>query len=239
MAAILLALLLQDPDLAHTKLYVYDASRGMTLRVHDDGRVDLTVEGKGEDARQTFTARDAEAFREAYPEAARTYDLDRWLGTRPADRSGDAAEEALRRWREWQKDWPVPGPRLELDLDKLLERQRGWNEELRRFFGRRGGAMPGARPRFGIQVDAVDPTLAAQLGLAEGEGAIVTEVVPGTLAQRSDVRVHDIFVRIDGKAVTDKWEFRTDVLDALRKPAFEAEVVRGGRRVKLRVETGK
>ena len=67
-------------DLAKTKLFFYDAARGMTLRIHDDGTVDLSVREKDGAATRTYTARTAEAFGKAYPDAVRRYDLGRYLG---------------------------------------------------------------------------------------------------------------------------------------------------------------
>ena len=56
------------------------------------------------------------------------------------------------------------------------------------------------------------------------------------MAERTGIRKFDLFLKVDGKAVSDKWQFRTDVLDALGKPGFELELIRAGKRETLKVK---
>jgi serine protease Do len=83
----------------------------------------------------------------------------------------------------------------------------------------------------------VGETLRDQLGLRENEGVLVTEVKPGTVAEKAGVKEHDILLKLEGKAVTDRWQFRADILTALGKPEFEVELLRGGKRQTVKVKT--
>lgn len=55
--------------------------------------------------------------------------------------------------------------------------------------------------RFGLTVVEVDEALASHLGLAEGMGALVVAVEPGSQAAQLGVQRNDILVRIDGVEV--------------------------------------
>lgn len=196
-------------DLRKIRLFVYDAARDLKLRVYDDGRVELTVRGK------RYEASDAAAFWKAHPEVARRYRMDRYLEPRVSRTDFDDWWKTLRgRW---------PGGELDErmgDLFSLLREPR---------------PVPDGR-RFGIRVDRVGETLRDQLGLAEGEGVLVTEVTPRSIAERAGVRKFDVCVKLDSKAVADKWRFRTDILDALDREEFVLDVIHGGKRRALTVK---
>jgi C-terminal processing protease CtpA/Prc len=57
------------------------------------------------------------------------------------------------------------------------------------------------RPWLGIQPEELPDELRAQLDLAEGEGLLVTEVLPGSPAEKAGLKKNDILTKIDGKAV--------------------------------------
>jgi len=56
------------------------------------------------------------------------------------------------------------------------------------------------RPRLGVGIEDVDGALAAQLGLAEGEGLLITSVAEGSAAQKAGVLRHDILTRLNGQS---------------------------------------
>ena len=223
-------------DLEKTKLFLYDASRGMTLRVHDDGRVDLAVKEKDGQAATAYTARSAEAFRKAYPDVVRRYDLGRQLGGAAVIRNefDDWWDRQKKQWsfrrmpdlgRRWDEDW--------------WKEQQKMLEDLRRRL-RPGGPAPAPVPaprsgEFGVKVVEPEETLREQLSLGKEEGVLVTFVKPGSAAAKAGVKRFDLFVKLDGKKVTDKWSFRKDVYEALSRPGFELETIRGGKRMKLLV----
>jgi Do/DeqQ family serine protease len=65
----------------------------------------------------------------------------------------------------------------------------------------RSGAKAFERPYVGAQFDAVTADIAEALGMRRPTGAIVTDVTAGGPAQRAGLRVSDIVMAIDGRAV--------------------------------------
>ena len=66
---------------------------------------------------------------------------------------------------------------------------------------------------------------------------LVTEVKAGSAAEKAGLKEHDILLKLEGKPVTDRWQFRADVLTALGKPEFALEVLRAGKRETVTVKT--
>jgi hypothetical protein len=56
--------------------------------------------------------------------------------------------------------------------------------------------------RVGVTLAPADDTLRSQLRLAEGEGLVVTDVVPDGPAAKAGVRKHDVLTLLDGKRLT-------------------------------------
>jgi serine protease Do len=100
----------------------------------------------------------------------------------------------------------------------------------------RQAPVPGGR-ELGVRVQDLGETLRDQLSLKENEGVLVTEVKPASVAEKAGLKEHDILVKLEGKAVTDRWQFRADILAALGKPEFELELLRGGKRQTIKVKT--
>src|SRR5262249_19125792 len=57
------------------------------------------------------------------------------------------------------------------------------------------------RPWLGLQPDDLPDELRAQLDLAEGEGLLVSQVLPGSPAEKAGLKKNDILTKIDGKTV--------------------------------------
>jgi hypothetical protein len=241
-------------DLSRAKVFVYDSARGMTLKVGEDGKVELTVpeEKDGKREMRTYSAPSVEEFRKNHPELVEKYRLERHFSP------GAVPEGEFRKWWEDLKkrrptfDFPeLPEfkiPFEDEDWGKWMEEQRKRFEELRkRFAPFRGGEPAPEAPRgeapapgreFGIRADSVSDTLRDQLSLKEGEGVVVGELKEGSLAEKSGLKRHDIILKVDGREVTGKWQFRRDLHEALAKPEFELEVLRGGKRETLKVKSG-
>lgn len=241
---VLLTLLLaaaQDKkaDLEKTKLFVYDAEKGITLRVKDDGKVELTVKGD-----KTYSADSADDFEKKHPEAVKKHGLRRYL--QPKGGLGqdefDKWWEELKKGRRFVPEIPEFGNPLDEDMEK-------WLEDVLKGMRKRVPLLPPAPKEpapapvpsgkeFGVKIESVGETLRDQLSLKEGEGVLVGDVKPGSLAEKSGVKQHDIILKLDGKAVADKWEFRKDLLKALDKPEFDVEILRGGKKETLKAKTG-
>ena len=139
---------------------------------------------------------------------------------------------------------PVPGldQPFDEDMQKYLEEQLG---RLGRPFRRleppqdtppRQTPIPGGR-ELGVKVQEIGETLRDQLSLKENEGVLVTEVKPGSVAEKAGLKEHDILIKLEGKTVTDRWQFRADVLSALGKPEFDVEILRAGKKETVKVKT--
>jgi hypothetical protein len=241
-------------DLENTRLLVFDSARNMTLKILNDGKVELTVQeedkAEGRKVSKTYAAASAAEFRTKYPELVKKYELSRPLGGAD-DRKMLTQDEFEEWWKKLKKGVPdlAPVPGLDQpfdeDLQKFLDEQLG---RLRRPFrfprdpnpddrAPRQAPVPGGR-ELGVRVQEVGETLRDQLSLKENEGVIVTEVRPGSLAEKAGLKEHDILLKLDGKAVTDRWQFRAEILSALGKPEFELEILRSGKRDSVKVKTG-
>jgi len=247
---LLLSLLLaQEPkadqklDVENTRLLVFDSTREMTLKILNDGKVELTVKEEdktaGKKVSKTYAAATAAEFRTNYPEVVKKYDLTRHLGG-PEGRKTLSHDEFEEWWKQLKKGVPVPTPGDE-DFQKF------WEEFARPAFrlrpptpappeAPRQAPVPGGR-ELGVRVQELGETLRDQLSLKENEGVLVTEVKPGSVAEKSGLKEHDILLKLEGKAVADRWQFKVDILVALGKPEFDLEILRAGKRQTVKVKT--
>jgi hypothetical protein len=244
-------------DLEKTRLYVYDGAKGITLKVTEDGKVEFTVPEGEEGAKKTYKADSVDEFRKQYPDVARKHGFDRYAGQKSPGAGGGLAKDDFERWwdelkkqRRLLPEVPEFKSPFDDDWQGWMEEQRKQFDELRKLFRREFGGAPGAPApapvpapepapggrEFGIKVGTVAETLRDQLSLKEDEGVAVEEVKPGSAAEKAGLLKHDIILKIDGKAVTDKWQFRRDVVEALGKAEFELEVLRAGKRQILKVK---
>ncbi len=63
------------------------------------------------------------------------------------------------------------------------------------------------RPWFGARLQTVSSDIAASLGMASPQGALITEVAPGGPAERAGFRSGDVILSVDGFAVGDPSAF--------------------------------
>jgi len=78
---------------------------------------------------------------------------------------------------------------------------------------RSGRHEPAKVDRLGLQVEALTKEVADQLGLKAGEGVVVTEVAPGSLASRAGVATGDVITQVNRKPVRLAQDFKK-ALDA-------------------------
>lgn len=177
-------------------------ARSFELRAAPDG-VRLKIEEKGPDGKvrsRTYEAPDLDTFREKYPEVARRF-LDRHDG----------------------------GLVFRFDPEKFFGRV------LRGVWPRPGGAAaPDRRPsrhargaRLGVLARPIGEDLRAFLGIEEGQGLLVEEVQPETLAARLGIRPHDVILEIDGRPIGSPADVRTALAEA--KDEVRVVVNRRGR----------
>jgi hypothetical protein len=92
-----------------------------------------------------------------------------------------------------------------------------------------------APPRLGIVPEEVPAVLLAQLDLPKGEGVIITEVVPGTPAEKGGIKANDILLSLGGKVVPAEDALRTKMIAALPAGTTEAVVLRKGKKETLKL----
>ena len=68
-----------------------------------------------------------------------------------------------------------------------------------------------SRALLGVQAADVTADVANRLGLSVSQGAIVTEVQPGSAADTAGVQVADVIVSFDGRAVTNSGDLVADI----------------------------
>ena len=213
--ALVLSTLMSLQDAEPGRKEPRSSSRGMTLQLSPEGKVELTIReknGSGEPISKTYRADSIEEFKKKYPEVAREYRVDRF----PASPDGPS-------WKGWEDGF---------DLDRF------WDERFGTMFSPWMNGWPFERPSrsrpFGIQIGSVGEAMAAQLDLREGDGLLVREVTEGSPAAKSGIRKHDVVLKINGTPVGDALEFRKE-LGEQRKKGFELEIVRQGKRQTIQV----
>lgn len=85
--------------------------------------------------------------------------------------------------------------------------------------------------RFGIVIEAVPDVVREQLDIPANSGQVVREVTPGSVAEKVGMKVNDIVVEFNGKAVPgDTREFVQMVLDHKADVETTAVVIRKGKK---------
>lgn len=79
----------------------------------------------------------------------------------------------------------------------------GWNGD-----DFKGLTMFGNRARLGVQVQDLNPSLGDALGVPDGKGVLVTDVIDDTPAQRAGIRGGDVIVRVGNDAVEETGDIR-------------------------------
>lgn len=194
----------------------------------------------------------AHAQEERRPEAPPPPDAERPPGARPeADRLNpdrprrpeDERGPERRRPEGERRDLPRPegergeNPRPEGDR---RETARPDAERLRE---RLRNVMPAPRPQrplpyLGVVTSPVAPVLAAQLGLAEGFGLVVDEVLPESPAARAGVQRFDVLKLLNDQQLVDPNQLATLVRSMGKDADVSLTVLRKGGEQKLSVKVG-
>lgn len=91
---------------------------------------------------------------------------------------------------------------------------------------------------LGVVIQNVDENLARSFGLAKAEGILVSEVQPGSPAEKSGIQQGDVIMKLNGAVLRDVGELRNRV--ALLPPNSTAnlEVIRDGKKKTVEVGIG-
>jgi serine protease DegQ len=90
------------------------------------------------------------------------------------------------------------------------------------------------RGRIGVAIQDVTPALAQALDLPADRGALVTQVEPGSPAERADIRAGDVVVAVDGEAVESAADLRNEVGLVRAGGSVEVAILRDGERRTVR-----
>lgn len=91
---------------------------------------------------------------------------------------------------------------------------------------------------LGIGFRPLEEALRTQLGLPEGQGLLVDQVMPETPAARAEVKRHDVVLKADGKPLGELQEL-IDAVDAAKDGELSLEIIRGGKPVTIKVKPEK
>lgn len=208
----------------------HDGSNGIDFVRDEGGRITLTVPDKnadtGKQENKTYRAESLDEFARKYPDVAKKYHVRALASPREAS---EAMQRAWEQFRESMKEDEFAGePSLENWLDReegLLQRHRdAWSD-----------AEPGDKGHLGVLVGAAGATLRSQLGLSDSEGVVIHAVRPGSLAERSGLKKHDVVTRLNGKPVKDVASFREQVAEAIKSDHFTLDFFRGGKSQQITV----
>jgi len=89
------------------------------------------------------------------------------------------------------------------------------------------------RGQLGVVMQDLTPDLAQAFGLKRHRGAVVTQVVPGSAAEKAGLRPGDVIVGIDGKQVNDGSALRNAIGVLRAGTSVHLEVIREGRPMKV------
>jgi serine protease Do len=85
------------------------------------------------------------------------------------------------------------------------------------------------RGRLGVTVQGVTSDLAAGLGLTKSEGAIVSDVTPGSAADKAGLKRGDVILSYQGSAVVDTNSFRNAIAATRPGSTITLQVMRDGK----------
>ena len=251
----------QDPKSSiHTQMQVTvkDSTRGLAFELHPDGKVELTVKEEDKDSgktsEKTYKADSLEDFNSKYADVAKKYQIERFVPRTFWSNQDQASGSAWNNWKKWFADdwfWDRGHdsnkwfkewwrPMQSDDLDNWVDDQNRLFEKFRSItppldpLAKMNSDSPTSSPAFGLRISAVDESLVTQLGMKEGEGILVVSVLDNTPAQRAGLKKHDIILKVEGKSITDRGEFRRKVRELAGK-GFELEIIRQGKHETINV----
>ena len=91
---------------------------------------------------------------------------------------------------------------------------------------------------LGLECLPLDVALRSHLGLAEGEGLIIEQVVPDSPAAKAELKRHDVVVRAGGAAVKSLSDLMKAV-DEAKENELALEIIRGGKPMTMKATPAK
>ncbi len=94
------------------------------------------------------------------------------------------------------------------------------------------------RAWLGVYIQDLTPQLAAQFGVEPGSGVLVSDVIPGSPAEKAGIQRGDIITAVDGKPVRDTNELQLEIM--YRRPGDQVtvELIRERKQLTVQVVLG-
>ena len=94
------------------------------------------------------------------------------------------------------------------------------------------------RAKLGVTVQRITADLAASLGLPSAQGALVSNVEPGSAAARAGLAQGDVITHYNGKAVADNNQLRNAVAATTPGTSVPVQILRNGKSETLQATVG-
>jgi len=91
---------------------------------------------------------------------------------------------------------------------------------------------------LGIGIQDVDPSLAGAMGLPTADGVLVSDVEPGSPAEKGGLTRGDVILTVDGKKTNSSTQLRNLIAEAGANKKVELNILRGGKAQTLSVLLG-
>jgi serine protease Do len=88
---------------------------------------------------------------------------------------------------------------------------------------------------LGVSVQPVTDEIAQSFGLGKSRGALISDIMSGSPAEKAGLKQGDVVIRFDGKEIRDARQLQMIVADTRTGQKVEVEVVRDGKPLKLAV----
>ncbi len=94
------------------------------------------------------------------------------------------------------------------------------------------------RGLLGVTILTITPDIAEAYEIKESQGALVSQVMPESAAERAGVKVGDVIRSVDGKAISNANELRNTIGLKRSGDTVELEIIRDKRKRTLKAELG-
>jgi Do/DeqQ family serine protease len=94
------------------------------------------------------------------------------------------------------------------------------------------------RGLLGVNIYSITPDIAEAYGVKETQGALVSQVMADSAAEKAGIKVGDIIRTVDGKAISNANDLRNTIGLKRSGDTVELEVLRDGKKRKLKAQLG-
>jgi len=94
------------------------------------------------------------------------------------------------------------------------------------------------RGMLGVNIYSITPDIAEAYGVKETQGALVSQVMADSAAEKAGIKVGDIIRTVDGKAISNANDLRNTIGLKRSGDAVELEVLRDGKKRKIKAQLG-